>query len=478
MTWRGWLLAALIALPAMAPPSAQAQFTTEAEEAAQGAQAHKGLVTQFGGVYDDPDVGLYVAQVGARLLAAAGQQGKEYRFTVLDSDLPNAFALPGGFAYITRGMLALINTEAELASVMGHEIGHVIARHSAERQSGAMITGLLAGAVGVLTGNNSAAQIAGLLGQGALASYSRGQEYEADQLGILYMVAGGWNPLAAGDMLSGLKRSSDVLEARFGQQDAGWNEFFATHPNTLERIGRAVALARDTGANGDYGRDRWMRVSDGLMYLGSPASGYVRGRDFLHPQLAIAFTVPPGWVLANQATQVSAQGKDGAMAFDMARQQNRASDPLYYLTQEWLKGRQSIQPARASFAGLPAAVTTVRVPTQGGGEQLVQLAVIERAPKQFYRFQFVMRDSRQTQPVVDTLRSFRRLGPDELRDLHPWRIRVFRVNPGDTIASLSAMMVVPQDKEQTFRLLNALDAGMELRPGDLVKIVRDGPLRR
>lgn len=482
MTWRGWLLGGLIWLLAgpLLASTAQAQLPpliSEEQEAAMGAQAHQGLVAQFGGVYDDPEVGLYVAQVGARLLAAAGQQGKEYTFTVLDSDLPNAFALPGGFAYITRGMLALINTEAELAGVMGHEIGHVIARHSAERQTGGLLAGLLAGAVGVLTKNSDAAQIAGMLGQGALASYSRRQEYEADELGIRYMRAGGWNPLAQGDMLSALKRSSDMMQAQLGKRSGGWGEFFSTHPNTLERVSRAVALAQEGGASGDYGRDRWMRATDGLMYLGSPASGYLRGQDFLHPQLAIAFTAPAGWVLANQATRVTAQGDDGVLVFDSGRQKYRTSDPYYYLTQEWLQGQASIRPARTTFAGLPAAVTTVQVRTQQG-QRVVHLAVIEYAPMRFYRFQFVMRDGRETGPVISTLRSFRRLGEAELRNLHPWRIRIHRVQPGESIASLSAMMVVPQDKELTFRVLNALDAGIQVRPGDLVKIVRDGPMTR
>jgi predicted Zn-dependent protease len=182
MRLRG-LITALLGLLLLPTAPARAQLpplVSEAQEAQQGAAAHPQVVRQYGGIYDDPELGAYVALVGARLLAAAGEQGKEYTFSILDSDIPNAFALPGGYAYVTRGMLTLINTEAELAGVMGHEIGHVIARHSAQRQTGNLIAGLLAGAIGALTRSADIAQFAGILGQGALAQYSQSQEYEAD----------------------------------------------------------------------------------------------------------------------------------------------------------------------------------------------------------------------------------------------------------------------------------------------------------
>jgi predicted Zn-dependent protease len=427
-------------------------------------------VRQYGGIYDDPELGAYVALVGARLLAGGGEQGKEYTFSILDSDIPNAFALPGGYAYVTRGMLTLINTEAELAGVMGHEIGHVIARHSAQRQTGNLIAGLLAGAIGALTRSADIAQFAGILGQGALAQYSQSQEYEADALGVRFMRAGGWNPLGAADMLSALQRRTALEQARFGAQGGLGGDFFASHPNTLQRVGRAVELARQAGATGDYGRDAWLRHIDGMYYDGSPQAGYIRGRQFVHTGLRIQFTAPPGWTLINAATAVAARSREGTLVFDHAKDQVRFSTPRQYLTSRFVADATFDEIREVVIDGLPAAIGSARVPVQGGAQAML-LAAIRHADGQYYRFRAAFK-SRDVLPAIgQSILSFRRLSDYEARSLKPWRIRVVQVGPNDTIASLSRQMVIPEEQEAIFRMINALDAGATLRPGELVKLV-------
>jgi predicted Zn-dependent protease len=445
---------------------------SEEQERELGAQAHPQIIAQYGGIYDDPKLGGYVALIGGRLMAAADLPGESYTFSVLDSDVPNAFALPGGYVYVTRGLLALMNTEAELAGVMGHEIGHVVARHSARRQSGALFGQLLAGAAAVLSGSSDVAQIAGLIGQGALAQYSQKQEYAADELGIQYMRSAGWNPLAQADLLSSLKRQADLAEKIFGGGGNPLGDFFATHPNTLERVQRAVNTARQgpDPMPTEYGREAWLRHVDGLIFGGSPQNGYTRGRMFWHPELRFTFSVPAEWRMQNGATQVVAKGPDGVMAFDGAHKPGR-DDPADYIRHDWLPEARLQSLEGGTVNGLPAAFATARGQRRDGAEVLVRMAAIRIAPGKFYRFQFVDESGRMGPAIEQSIRSFRRLSAAEADDVQPMRLRIFTVGRNDTVASLSSLMAVPDHKEEQFRVLNALEAGDALRPGDRVKIV-------
>jgi predicted Zn-dependent protease len=406
---------------------------------------------------------------------ASGAPAEQYTFTVLDSPAVNAMALPGGYVYITRGLLALANTEAEVAGVLAHEIGHVVARHAARRHTSSVFANLGAGLLGLLTGSDLAAQLGQFAGAGLLAQYSQGQEFEADLLGVSYMAKVGYNPRAQADLLSSLNREHDLQEAIRGARGNPLQGFFATHPNTLERVQRAVAAAADTGAPPDafYGREELLRRIDGMPYGDSAAQGFVRGRTFSHPKLRLEFTVPPEFRIVNQPQAVFAQGPGGAaMRFDAAPR-GASSDPLQHLVREFgaqlsLRGAERIE-----VNGNPGATGPAPVQTKAGPRD-ARLVVVRFPAGELYRFLFLTPQNLTARLADDLQRatwSLRQLSAEEASQLKGLRIRVVQVRPGETVEQIAERMAVESHALERFRVLNGLEPGMSLRPGEPVKII-------
>lgn len=255
----------------VAPPLAAQSIS--AGDKALGAKADPQLIAEFGGRYTGPQAA-YVAQVGRRVAVQSGLSNAQGDFTVtlLDSPVENAFAIPGGYIYVTRQLLGLMNSEAELASVMGHEVGHVAARHSAARNQRATIGGVLAGLVGAAAGNGAVGQLAGTVARGGaqlyVLKYGREQEYAADGLGVRYITAAGYDPYAAADMLAQLDAQSDLTAQAGGQSGRPAPGWASTHPNSAERVRRAAALAEATGRPlTDPPQDvAFLRRLDGMAY--------------------------------------------------------------------------------------------------------------------------------------------------------------------------------------------------------------------
>lgn len=231
-------------------------FMSPVKEMSLGREAHPGIMKENGGAYNDARVTQYVGDMGQRLVRNSELSEYPFTFTLLDTPLVNAFALPGGYVYVTRGIMALVNSESELASVIGHEIGHVTARHSAKRYNNQMFAGLGSVLIGAATGSNA---LANSVGQGAqlyLMSYSRNQEHQSDELGIRYSSRAGFDPYAASDMLNALDNEHKlqlILADRAGEPQK--SDFFSTHPNTQDRISRAFNGAIGTGI-GQNSRNR------------------------------------------------------------------------------------------------------------------------------------------------------------------------------------------------------------------------------
>ena len=346
------------------------------DEAALGAQEHPKILAQFGGAVKDARLQGYVEQLGRKLASTTARAGEPWTFTVLDSDVVNAFAVPGGYVYVTRGLLALAKDEAEVAGVLAHEIAHITARHSAQRQTRQTIAGILAAGVGLVFGNDTLAQLAGLGGTAVVASYSREQELEADQLGVETLHRAGYDPFAMATFLETLRRDSQYAGLRSGNRGGGGFDFFASHPATEERVQRAADLARAIPAGGARPRDPYLAAVDGMVYGDSPENGYVRDRTFAHPQLGIAFTVPQGYSLLNGAEQVIAKGPNGAaMAFDGGSAAG-VSDPASFLTGVWGKGANLSNLQRITIGGMPAATATTRGEAEGGSADIRLVAAL------------------------------------------------------------------------------------------------------
>lgn len=466
--------ALLIGLAALAPRApAEADWLSGLEQAL-GSSQHEQMVAAFGGAYEDPAVQDYVSSLGDFLARTSERPELDYTFTVLDSPVVNAFALPGGYVYVTRGLMALAENEAQLAGVLAHEIGHVNARHGLNRVGAGVFGQIASAGLGILLGEE-AAQIGNTVAGLALSAYSRDQEYEADLLGVQYLARAGYDPGAMAAFLDNLK-AHGALEATLAGQPDGGDGFhlMATHPRTADRIREAIAQAQVTAVQDPMtAREIYLEKLQGLLYGDSPEEGFVRGRAFLHPELGFAFRVPEGFRLLNGQTQVLATNGEGArIVFDRARPQ---SDSLIaYLQREW-SGEELRLEEVSDFAvdGLPAATGVARLETRQGPRRL-RLAAIRMPDGIAYRFVFVAapdQAERLNAAFLDTLAGFRRLSAAEAAELQPYRLALHRVRPGETVAELAARLPYPDHREARFRVLNGLGPDAEVRSGQTVKLV-------
>ncbi len=465
---------------ATSPATGERIFTIMSPEEEQqlGDKEHPKLVAEFGGEVTDKPLNAYINSIGQLLARTTELPNLKYTFTILDTSDVNAFALPGGYVHITRGLLALANDEAEVAGVLGHELGHINARHTAQRYSKSMVAGGLAGIIGIVTGSQTLTDITGQAAQLALLSYSREDEYQADQLGVRYMKRAGFDPNAMASFLATLRSYSQV-EAKLHGLPAGSvddRSMMATHPRTVDRVERAAAEAGNFHvANPIVGRDVYLHKIDGLIYGDSPAQGFARGRDFLHPELRFRFEVPEGFELENTAQRVVATGPNKArIVFDGAKDKG-GRKPLDYLVNVWAKGLRLDNREEITINGLAAATGEAQVRTSDGARDL-RLVAIRDTGDQIWRLMFLIPPADSDKLSLGLRRttySFRKVSAAEAAKWKPWRIRLHKVVAGDTVESLAAQMPFSKLRVERFRALNGLGEGEPIKLGQTVKLVLD-----
>lgn len=432
-------------------------------------EQHPRILATYGGEYSDPKLERMVAKVVGQLTFDPDNPKQTYRITILNSPNVNAFALPGGYLYVTRGLLALANDSAELAAVIAHEMAHVTARHGLERQQKEAEEVLASQVVSEVLGENQAARMALIRGKLRMAQFSRNQELEADAIGIRASGRAGFDPFAAARFLQSMASYTNFRSVS-GATDASL-DFLASHPNAPQRIELAQGHARQFGAPGTGTRDRdsYLAGIDGMLYGDTPAEGFVRGRDFLHPRLGISFRVPAGFVIDNSAAAVTAAGPgDSAIRFDgVSISQNV---PLVdYLQNGWVSGLDPASVQATTINGNEAA----RGRAAAEGWQF-DVTVIRAGPQVYRLLTAVPAAATNLAEIADSVTaSFRILNAAEKSALQPLRVRVLTVQPGQSVATLSAQMQGVDRKLELFRLLNGLGPGATVSVGDKVKIVTD-----
>jgi predicted Zn-dependent protease len=438
-------------------------------EVAIAQREHPKIVAAFGGTYEDREAELAVASVVGRLVAASPEPWRSYRVTILNSPAVNAFALPGGYVYVTRGLLALANDTSEMAAVIAHEMAHVTARHAFLRAQKAEAAAVASQAVQDVVQDPAVQRVALASTQVSLARFSQIQELEADRIGIATLAKAGFDPFGSPRFLTSMSRLA-AWKNGLPEDDTGSIDFLSSHPSTPERLTQAREVATATGiTDGEVDRDGYLSRIDGIMYGDDPVEGYVRGRQFLHAKLGFGFEVPDGFQLDNTQKAVLATNADGvAMRFDGA-DVTAGSDLVTYITSGWVNGLDSQSVRTVSIAGLPAA--TASASARGF---TYRIAVI-RFNDQAFRFLFATRSDTAAleRAFTTTVASFRALSEAEKSSLAPLRIRVVTVGPGETVASLVRRMV-PMDRSVVlFRALNGLAANEEPQPGSRVKLIVD-----
>jgi predicted Zn-dependent protease len=476
MRMKRWL-AALAAAVLVGSSPATAQALSERDKA-QGAQVRPQIIREFGGEVKGP-LADYVERIGLKVALAAvpGSRPSDWSVTVLNSPIPNAMATPGGYLYITRGLLALMNDEAELASVLGHEAGHVVARHSAKSQTRATLAGIGAMAATILTGSDLVGAGAQLLGAGVLGQYSQKQEYQADTLGLQYMTRLGYDPFATGSMLAALGRA-EVVARGTQSEERRQSSWFATHPLTEARVARANQIAASKKVAPGLvvrNRDPFLAAIDGMAWGDAPDQGIVSGNRFAHAKMGFAFEAPPGWQLVNSPSAVRGRGPDGSQfAFSGARiPEGRSVDDIARATWQQLAGGvpNGIQANRPQVNGFDTLDTRARLGTRQGTAD-VGVSVIRWDRDSAFLF-VTQAPAGRTEAMDTLLRSFRLLTPAEAARVgRGLKLDVVTVKPGDTAESLARQMAFPDNQLMRFLALNGMQS-RPLKPGEKLKIIVD-----
>ena len=453
-----------IAVPAIKPN--RAVMTTPASE-----KEHERILASYGGVYNDPKLESLVSKTVERLVAASERPDQAYKVTILNSGAVNAFALPTGQLYVTRGLIALASDTSELSSVLSHEMAHVLAKHAAQREDQARQAAIVDKVVTDMGSDPEVTAFTIAKNKISMANFSRSQEIEADAMGVEISAHAHFDPYGASRFLASMERNAELKVGKAGL-DPRAQDFLSSHPATPERVEKAQIAAQQYNSpeNGERDREDYLSAIDGIVYGEDPSEGFVRGRRFLHPKLGFTFQAPDNFSLDNTAQAVIGvrEGGSQAMRFDVVRvpAEQTLSD---YLNSGWMENVDKSTTEDMTINGLPAASTTAH------GDQWQFRVYALRVDADVYRFIFAARQTsiESERNARETVNSFRRLALEEIQAARPLRIKIITVQPGDTVESLSHRMAGVDHPMERFRVLNGLDAHAQVKVRDRVKIVVD-----
>jgi len=478
----GLVAAGLLTACAQNPVTGRSDFVLmdESRELAIGRQAHDEILKEYGR-YEDPGLQNYVQQVGERLAVRSHRADLVYRFTVLDSEEVNAFALPGGYIYITRGMLAMLNSEAELAAVLGHEVGHVTARHSVRQYTAQQAAGLgyTIGAILLPELRTAGAQnVYSLFGGALIRGYGREHELEADGLGAEYLARAGYDPNAMLQVIRILKAQEtfELERARKeGREPNVYHGLFSTHPDSDTRLQQVVGKAGALSAGGSamrVNREVYLNAIAGLTYGPGAKEGVLRGRDFYHADLGLAMRFPEGWRVENRPDRlVSVPPAHDALLQVFVGDLNKRIPPEQFML-ERLK-LKPIQGQALSAGGLPAYTALAWTDTPFG-RRLARFTVVYFQDKA-YVFAGARKDESDNRKYrtefLNAALSLRALTAEERALAQPRRIAVFQANANTRYPALAARSGLTGYAEAQLRLINGDYPSGNPSPGQLMKTI-------
>jgi predicted Zn-dependent protease len=471
-----WLLSAC----ATNPVTGGSDFVlmSEDQEISLGQKYHSEILEEMP-AYPDPVLEELVQRIGKKLASHSHRPGLGYHFTIVDSAQVNAFALPGGYIYITRGMLAYLNSEAELAAVLGHEIGHVTARHSVRQQSTSAVTGILGAVLAASTGIQGADSLTNLAGTAIVRGYGREHELEADRLGAEYLARSGYDPEAMLQVVRILKDQEafeTAVAKKEGRQANVYHGLFSTHPDNDARFREVIIAAKKyrTDSTSRIGRDSYLLRLDGLTFGDSEREGVVRGNHFYHKDLDFSLTFPPGWKINNQTSRVIAtpKAKDGLIQLTMDSPDKKFTPKQFMQQHLQLNNLRQGKTFNANGLKGYTAVTTGNTPF---GQRRIRYAVVNR-DNNFYIFAGTARStehaSKYDADILATAKSLHPLTQSERKLATGKKLDIIRAPKGATWASLARHSTITNYPEEQLRLLNDQYPDGEPRKGEIIKVVK------
>jgi predicted Zn-dependent protease len=460
----------------------------ERAEIAEGAKSHQEVLKEYGEL-KDPKIQAYVNEIGQRLAKLSERANLQWKFTVLDSPEVNAFALPGGYVYVTRGIMAYMGSEADLAGVIGHEIGHVTARHGAQRATrqqnagmgvmAATVLGVLLESQGVRGAGQMANQASQGIAAGYVAKYSREQESQADRLGAEYLQRVNFDPRNMIDVIGVLRNqekfAADKAKAE-GKQAKEGSDYLASHPANEQRLNDITKIAGQYKGNyTDEGKQRYLTAINGMQYGESAEQGVVRGRQFFHEGMNIAFTAPPNWRIANAADSLTFISPDGAAAMIVRSVPDNAGKTHEEIIRNVLKptgGR--IEPR--TLNGLRASHFVGTRQNENGQTVPIESTVATAANNSQFLFVYASRDAnalaQNRAGIQETESSFRPMSAVDKQSAKPWNLKLIPY-PRGGFPELARQSPLGANAEQQLRLLNGVYGGGEPKSGELVKTVQN-----
>ncbi|MCB9502109.1 MAG: M48 family metalloprotease [Deferribacteres bacterium] len=446
-------------------------LVSEQQEIQIGREADPSIISQYG-LYDDPKLTEYVDGIGQKIAVVSQRPNLKYTFRVVDSPIVNAFALPGGWVYFTRGILAHFNSEAELAGVMGHEIGHVVARHGAEQMSKAQLAGI--GLLGMSAVSPELAKFSDLaqMGVGLLfLKFGRNQESESDRLGVEYSTKLGYD---ANSMAKFFQTIGRLSEASGG----GLPDFLSTHPNPADREKTVSRLAGDWQKKIDYKplnispRDYLKRI-DGIVYGNDPRQGFVENNIFYHPTMRFQFPVPANWKLANLPTVVQMVSTDEKAYIQFAlastNSPDSAANKLVQDNQLTVLKRQNTK-----LNGFPALFLDAKLENETQSIRVITYFI--EKDKSLFSFQGLTASADYEQnknEILNTLNGFRQLTDKNALNKKPLRVRIRTVsNPGN-FKSIMQQFGMKDEMIPELAILNGVEETTNYQKGDLIKIIQE-----
>ncbi|MFZ2218812.1 MAG: M48 family metalloprotease [Rhodoferax sp.] len=470
------------------PVSGQAERSvmSESAEVAEGQKGHQQVLQEYG-VVKDAGLQAYVNELGQRLAKQSHRNNLQWHFTVLDSPEINAFALPGGYVYVTRGIMAYMEDEADLAGVIGHEIGHVTARHGAQRATRQQDAGLgvlaatLLGAVLESQGMSGAGQLASDVSQsvasGYIASYGREQELQSDQLGAEYLARSNYDPQNMVNVITVLKNqerfAADQARAE-GRPVAEGSSWLASHPSNEERLRNITQLAAQyKGRYNNEGRARYLSAINGMDFGEAAEQGLTRGRQFYHSSLGIALTAPSGWKIQNAPNQLAVVNPPGTAALVLRAAPAQAGRAHEDVIRNWLKPTQG-RTDRLTINGMPATHFIGARANAQGRSQALEATVVSGPNGKIYVLSYAAKDAttmaQARRQLEEAQGSFRPMTSADRVAARPWSLKTIPY-PRGGFAELARRSPLER-AEQQLRLINGVYGGGEPQVGQLVKMVQ------